>query len=181
MKKGPSFCLVTLSDWPVLQDVSRRTFHESFAYVNTEADMKDYLSVNLGEERLMSEIANPNSQFYFAKLDEKVMGYLKVNFTGAQTEINDGVSLEIERIYLLREFQGKGHGQALYNFAIELAKERQLTYVWLAVWEKNFGAIRFYERNGLMPFGKHAFFVGQDEQTDILMKTTAVFMESMSS
>jgi diamine N-acetyltransferase len=172
-----SFCLVTINDWSVLQDVSRRTFFESFAHANTESDMKDYLSLNLGEDRLKSEILNPNSQFYFAKIDDHIIGYLKVNFTDAQTEINDGISLEIERIYLLKEFQGKGYGQALYEFALTLTRQRGLSYLWLAVWEKNYGAIRFYERNGLVPFGKHSFFLGQDEQTDILMKTTSELKE----
>lgn len=42
-------------------------------------------------------------------------------------------------------------------------------YVWLGVWEKNLGAIRFYEKNGFVPFDKHIFRLGDEKQTDILM------------
>ena len=39
--------------------------------------------------------------------------------------------MEIERIYVLKEFHGSGVGQALYQKAIEVAKERKVTmYGW---------------------------------------------------
>jgi diamine N-acetyltransferase len=79
-------------------------------------------------------------------------------------------SLEIERIYVLQEFQGKKVGQMLFGKAVEIAKQKNADYIWLGVWEKNIKAIRFYEKNGFVPFGKHLFKLGDDEQTDIMMK-----------
>ncbi|RZL17332.1 MAG: GNAT family N-acetyltransferase, partial [Pedobacter sp.] len=49
------------------------------------------------------------------------------------------------------------------------------TYVWLGVWEENPRAIRFYQKNGFMPFDKHIFKLGEDEQTDIMMKKMLSF------
>jgi len=43
-------------------------------------------------------------------------------------------------------------------------------YIWLGVWEKNQKAIDFYEKNGFVPFDKHIFVLGDDKQTDIMMK-----------
>ena len=45
-----------------------------------------------------------------------------------------------------------------------------MSYVWLGVWEQNPRAIRFYEKNGFVPFDTHVFILGEDKQTDILMK-----------
>ena len=73
---------------------------------------------------------------------------------------------------MLKEFHGKKVGQFLYDKAIELAKEKNVDYVWLGVWEKNQRAIRFYEKNGFVIFDKHIFKLGNDAQTDILMKLT---------
>jgi len=42
--------------------------------------------------------------------------------------------------------------------------------VWLGVWEENPRAIKFYKKNGFVEFDKHTFVLGEDEQTDILMK-----------
>jgi ribosomal protein S18 acetylase RimI-like enzyme len=44
---------------------------------------------------------------------------------------------EIERIYVLKEFQGRHAGQILYEKAPGEAKKSSTGYVWLGVWEKN--------------------------------------------
>jgi ribosomal protein S18 acetylase RimI-like enzyme len=43
-------------------------------------------------------------------------------------------------------------------------------FIWLGVWEENQKAIRFYKKNGFVEFGKHIFRLGDDDQTDIMMK-----------
>jgi ribosomal protein S18 acetylase RimI-like enzyme len=43
-------------------------------------------------------------------------------------------------------------------------------YVWLGVWEKNLRAIQFYKKNGFVEFDQHLFILGDDPQTDIMMK-----------
>jgi ribosomal protein S18 acetylase RimI-like enzyme len=161
---------VSLSDIDELQSISRQTFTETFADTNTESDMKKYLSENLSIDTLTNEMLVPDSEFYFALTDHKVIGYLKLNFGKAQTELKDKKALEIERIYVLKEFHGKKVGQILYDFALQIASGIKADYVWLGVWEKNFRAINFYKKNGFVEFDKHSFILGNDEQTDIMMK-----------
>jgi ribosomal protein S18 acetylase RimI-like enzyme len=84
--------------------------------------------------------------------------------------LKDDKALEIERIYVLKDFYGKKVGQLLYEKAIELAKQVKSDYVWLGVWEENQRAISFYKKNGFEEFDKHIFKLGNDEQTDIMMK-----------
>jgi ribosomal protein S18 acetylase RimI-like enzyme len=98
------------------------------------------------------------------------VGYLKINFGASQTELKDNEALEIERIYVLQAFHGKKLGQALYEKAISIAKEMKVKYVWLGVWEQNHRALQFYKKNGFVPFDTHIFKLGNDEQTDIMMK-----------
>lgn len=160
----------TLNDIKILQSIGKQTFLETFAASNTEANMKLYLAEAFTEEKLTAELANPNAEFYFAELDGAVIGYLKLNFGQAQTELKDDKALEIERIYVLQQFQGKRVGQLLYEKAIERATQKHIDFVWLGVWEENKKAIRFYEKNGFVPFDKHLFKLGDEEQTDIMMK-----------
>jgi diamine N-acetyltransferase len=166
---------ISLANLKELQELGKKTFYESFAAENTAENMQYYLDTNFTGEKLTEEINNPYSAFYFAKLDDKPIGYLKINAGQAQTELpgNDS-GLEIERIYVLREFQGKKVGQILFNKAVEIAKEKNAEYIWLGVWEKNVNAIRFYEKNGFIPFSKHLFKLGDDEQTDIMMKLVLI-------
>ena len=159
-----------ISDLNILKEIGKRTFIETFASENSSKNMTEYLESAFTTEKLMNELTNMNSEFYFAEMEGEVVGYLKVNFNDSQTELKVSNALEIERIYVLKEFHGKKVGQLLYDKAIEIAKNKNLKNVWLGVWEQNPRAIRFYEKNGFKVFDKHIFKLGEDEQTDIMMK-----------
>lgn len=161
---------VTSEDVEQLQKISRKTFYETFAGSNTEADMQKYLDESFSKIKLIAELINPNSEFYFAILDNEIIGYLKINFGASQTELKEEKALEIERIYVLQKFHGQKIGQILYEKAIEIAQEKKSEYVWLGVWEENPRAISFYKKNGFVEFDKHIFRLGDDEQIDIMMK-----------
>ena len=161
---------VTLSEIQQLQIIGRQTFQETFSESNSEMNMKTYLEEGFSEEKLITELNDKNAEFYFSKSNNEVIGYLKLNFGDSQTELKDNKALEIERIYVSKEFHGKSVGQLLYNKAIEIAKQKNADYVWLGVWEENPRAIRFYKKNGFVEFDKHIFKLGDDEQTDIMMK-----------
>ena len=90
-----------------LQELSRRTFYEAFAASNTEADMQQYSSNNFSVEKLSNELNEANSQFFIACDEEIPVGYLKVNFEGAQTDLKENHSIEIERIYVMSAYHGK--------------------------------------------------------------------------
>lgn len=160
----------TLQDIHQLQSISRQTFSETFSAGNTEENLKKYLEEDLSLEKLQSELSDKNAQFYFAEVDHKIIGYLKLNFGQSQTELKDNKALEIERIYVLKAFHGKEVGQLLYDKAIQIAKQFNADYIWLGVWEENPRAINFYKKNGFVEFDKHIFKLGNDEQIDIMMK-----------
>lgn len=154
----------------LLQEIGRQTFFETFAADNSAENMKKYLEEGFSIEKLSAELSDPNAQFYFAWCDNQVIGYLKLNTGASQTELQDEKALEIERIYVSKAFHGKKVGQLLYEKAIQVARQAQVAYVWLGVWEKNDRAINFYTKNGFIEFDKHLFKLGDDEQTDIMMK-----------
>jgi ribosomal protein S18 acetylase RimI-like enzyme len=153
-----------------LQEIGIQTFTETFSASNSEENMSNYLKEGFSIEKLTGEINNADSKFFFALDKERVIGYLKLNFGESQTELKDSKALEIERIYVLNEYHGKKVGQLLYDKAIQVATLMQVDYVWLGVWEENQRALSFYKKNGFVEFDKHIFKLGEDEQTDIMMK-----------
>lgn len=157
-------------DLKELQCVSRTTFKESFGEQNTREDMEKYLREKFNEAQLLLELDNPDSAFYLATLEGNVVGYLKLNTGKAQTELMDESGLEIERIYVLNKFIGKGIGKQLFNRAFDIARQKKSHFIWLGVWEKNERALTFYHKIGFVEFDKHIFVLGDDHQTDILMK-----------
>ena len=159
-----------VNDIDQLQKIGRQTFLETFSETNTEQNMKTYLEDGFSVEKLTSELSDKNSEFYFAILEDEIIGYLKINFGESQTELKDSKALEIERIYVSKKFIGKNVGQILYDKAVEIARENHANFIWLGVWEENPRAISFYKKNGFVEFDKHIFKLGDDEQTDIMMR-----------
>lgn len=153
-----------------LQAIGKKTFVETFSEVNTVDNMERYLNEGFSKEKLLSEMNTDGSVFYFAQHQNQIVGYLKINTGHAQTELQHEHTLEIERIYVLQEFQGLKIGQLLLEKAIEIAHQMKAQSIWLGIWEENHRAIRFYEKNGFVAFDKHIFRLGDDEQTDIMMK-----------
>ena len=161
---------VTLAHIEQLQQIGRQTFIETFSEINTEENMTKYLDDSFNISRLTTEIQNLNSEFYFAIIDAKVVGYLKINRGDAQTELKNDHTLELERIYVLNEFHGKKVGQVLFKKAFQIAEQSKVDYLWLGVWEENHKALKFYAKNGFTAFNKHMFVLGDSIQTDIMMK-----------
>src|SRR5690349_3935220 len=95
---------VTPDDIDQLQKISRQTFYETFSAGNTEENMKKHLEEGFSTEKLTAELNDKNTEFYFAELDNNIIGYLKLNFGQSQTELQDDKALEIERIYVLQAF-----------------------------------------------------------------------------
>lgn len=153
-----------------LQEIAKTTFVETFAAVNSKENIDNYLTVSLSLESLVAELDNKYSEFYVAETGNRIVGYLKLNFGAAQTELKNEQALEIERIYVLKEFHGKKVGQLLYRKAVDVANDKNAEYVWLGVWEENHRAVSFYRKNGFVVFDKHIFKLGDDEQNDLMMK-----------
>lgn len=161
---------VSVKELVQLQEIGRTTFLHTFSTTDSEENMKIYLQSAFSTEKLTAELQNPQSEFYFATLDEHVIGYLKINVGNAQTEIQHQNALEIERIYVMGEFHGKKVGQLLFEKALALAKQKKVDFIWLGVWEENHRALQFYTKNGFTAFDSHIFLMGDEEQTDIMMK-----------
>lgn len=158
-------------DWEVLRQTGIAVFTDTFAEMNTPANMQAYLDAAFNENTVRQELANPDSAFWLALAENgAVAGYLKVNFRAAQHEFRDKNAMEIQRIYVARPFQGQGVAQMLMEKAREAAVQAGVDFIWLGVWEHNPRAIRFYEKTGFRAVSSHAFFLGDEEQTDILMQ-----------
>jgi len=159
-----------LSDLEALQAIGRETYDETFRAMNTPETMDQYLAKAFNREKLLAELSTPSSHFFFLYIDEKLAGYLKLNEAPAQSDLNDPLSLEIERIYVRKVYKGQGLGSYLMNYALQLATQQGKTYAWLGVWEKNSAAIAFYQKMGFEEAGRHFFKMGEEMQSDFVMK-----------
>jgi diamine N-acetyltransferase len=153
-----------------LAAIGRETYDETFRSMNAPETMDAYLAEAFAREKLLAELRNPGSRFFFLHVDGSLAGYLKVNVAPAQSDVNDEESLEIERIYVRSSFKGRGLGRLLMAHALALAAEMGKSSAWLGVWERNADAIAFYRRMGFAEAGRHSFRMGDELQTDWIMR-----------
>jgi GNAT superfamily N-acetyltransferase len=106
-----------------LHRLSLETFKETFEAENKKEDLLAYLKQKMSIRQLKKELNIPFSSFFFVTYKKQMTGYLKLNFDNAHTEnILNNQAFEIERIYLLKEYQNKGLGTELFEAAIQIGK-----------------------------------------------------------
>lgn len=160
---------VTENDVKDLQAISRETFKATFDEHTAPADMARFLKEDYATEKLLTQINNPDSRFFFLMVKDEVAGYLKVNVNSAQTENVKPNALEVERIYLRQKFQHQGLGLVLIKLAEKIARKENYDYMWLGVYEHNLIAQKFYKKDGFTRVGQHVFQVGEDPQIDYIL------------
>lgn len=154
-------------DAALIADLSRETFYNAFAPVNTKADMDKFMNEVFTREKLMAELDLADNIFLLACLENTAAGYVRLRDKHLpEASLPSNNVIEIARIYTATNIIGKGIGSALINKCIAIAKEKKRDYIWLGVWESNHKAIKFYERFGFKRIGEHNFLLGNDLQTD---------------
>lgn len=169
------------SEWRALQAIARGTFVETYESENEEENFKKYVAGAFSDEKIREEFNHPHSYFFLVKNTGKNIGYLKLNELDAQSEDLGNDAMELERIYLKKEFLGKGLGRMMIEKAGEVARVKNKKTLWLGVWVKNKPAIEFYKKMGFTKFGTHTFTVGDDDQNDFLFRKQISTADGASS
>ena len=157
-------------DLETLRTLSVKTFTETFLAENTPDDIATYVAEHFSVQQLGRELGDAFSMLFLVEYHGIPVAYMKLNFEQAQTEREYPGSLEIQRIYVLKEFKGRHIGKRLVDTAVEIANREHLDYLWLGVWEHNSRAIAFYEKQGFKKFATHSFKLGNDVQQDHIMR-----------
>lgn len=153
-----------------LTELSVTTFVETFAADNKREDMDKYIAEAMSVSQIASELADANNVFFLAWHNGAPAGYAKLGFTKKDESKKFKNPAELERIYVLKKYYNKKIGAALMNVCLTHATDLKCDVMWLGVWQHNHRAISFYRKWGFEFFGKHKFVLGDDVQTDELMK-----------
>lgn len=166
--------IATKKDAELIANLSRETFYNTFAAVNSKKDMDKFMNESFNKEKLVAEVDAPGNIFLLAytgnESSSRVIGYARLRENNNPEELKGLPTLEIARIYVVTDSIGKGVGRELMQRSLDIAKEKDKQFVWLGVWEKNQKAIDFYSKWGFEKFSDHQFILGDDVQNDWLMK-----------
>jgi len=161
--------IVAEKEAPLIAELSRETFSETYASYNTKENMELFMSGEFAYDKLIHEVGTPGTTFFLARYNNAPAGYAYLR-EGRQPGFEKNEALEIVRIYVKANFKRQGIGKELIANCIRLAREKKIKFLWLAVWQKNKAAIDFYKSQGFHKFGKQVFMLGKDAQKDWQMK-----------
>jgi ribosomal protein S18 acetylase RimI-like enzyme len=152
-----------------LADLAEATFRDTFGAANTAQDMNVHCRASYGEAIQAAEIARPDMLTLLGEADGRLTGFAQLRWGDAPACVTSAAAGEIQRLYVAREWHGKGVARALMHACLEAMRARGSEVVWLGVWERNPRAIAFYRKFGFAEVGEHVFAVGSDPQRDIVM------------
>ncbi len=158
-------------EYKLLASFGRDTFYETWKHYNTESDMQLYLDEAFDEKKIKKDIENTSvNTFLFAFKGDLLTGYVKLRNDRTYPELEGLKSLELERIYVSRDYLGKDVAQKLMEECFSIAKKDKYELMWLGVNIDNHRAIAFYNKYDFVTFGSKMFKLGDAEDQDFLMK-----------
>lgn len=162
--------LATKKDAKDISDIGRNSFYGTFLHIDGEEAVTLYVKEHFNLSKIESEFNEKNVTFFVAYYNNLPAGFLKLRTEEFPEEIKDFNHIEIQRIYVLKDFQDCKVGLNLMLKAFSFCKDEGYELIWLGVSDKNVKALNFYQKLGFEVFGKHIFHFGTELQEDLLMK-----------
>jgi ribosomal protein S18 acetylase RimI-like enzyme len=159
----------TRADASLVAALAERTFRDTFAATNTPENMDLHCRNSYSEARQAEEIADPSRITFLCEEGGRPAGYAQVRFGSAPACVVGARPGEIQRIYVDRDWHGRGIAGLLMDACLAAIAARGADVVWLGVWEHNARAIAFYRKLGFVAVGAHVFPLGNDPQRDLVM------------
>lgn len=158
------------ADYKIVTQIGYDTFYETWKAYNTPEDMDTYLKKAFDPSVILKDLENPTNTFLIASIDENAIGYAKIRRDRTYDEFKNDPAIEIERVYVFKEYQSKKVGKMLMDECLKIAIEENFVWIWLGVNIDNHKAINFYKAYGFTIFGEKGFQLGDAVDTDYLMK-----------
>jgi len=158
-------------DAPTLAVLAERTFRDAFGERNSPSNMDLHCERYFGPDIQAREISDRGIVTTLALASGHLIGFTQMMPSKPQPNIIAKRPAELNRIYVVAAWQGKGVSQALLKDAIASATAAGADCLWLGVWEHNPRAIAFYRKSGFEVVGTHSFMLGDERQRDLVMST----------
>src|SRR4051812_37375359 len=108
----------TADDAALLAELSAQTFHDTYAADNTPEDMTAHLTTYFGVAQQTVELADPSTFFLIAEIEGVAAGYAKLQLGEAPDCVTGKNPVELARIYVAKDWIGKGVGAALMQVCL---------------------------------------------------------------
>ncbi len=182
----------TPEDAEALSTLASTCFRQTFGHLYAPDDLDRFIHEAYSPEVLRAELADPKRATWLLFLEgseaeataserteaypaseDKLIGYVTVcpaHLPHSEVKEGDG---EVQRLYLLREYQGGGRGSRMLEHALNWLEADGPRTLWIGVWSENYGAQKLYGRYGFTKVGEYSFMVGDHADREFIMRREA--------
>ena len=187
----------TPEDAEALSVLASTCYIQTFGQLYSSEDLDRFIHEAYSPEVLRAELADPKRATWLlfeelsldtdsapspARIDEAsegtLIGYVTVcpaHLPHPDVKPTDG---EVQRLYLLREYQGGGRGSRMLEHALNWLEAGGPRTLWIGVWSENYGAQKLYGRYGFTKVGEYSFMVGNHADREFILRRDAAVQES---
>jgi ribosomal protein S18 acetylase RimI-like enzyme len=160
-------------DARTLAELGARTFRETFAHLYDPGDLAAFLADahSLGAAR--ADLTDPAKAAWLVEVDGEAVGYALAGPCALPHAAVTPACGELKRIYFVKDRQGGGLGRKLFGEVMGWLQAQGPRSVWIGVWSENYGAQRFYEREGFAKVGEYGFRVGRTIDREFILHRPA--------
>jgi ribosomal protein S18 acetylase RimI-like enzyme len=146
---------------PAIAAIGKQAFADTFGPLfESREQLKQYLDRTYAIAKIAFGLRKSSNVFYLAVAGERPVGFIKLKKNCLNPQIPSLSQMELQKLYVLKEYHGGGAGAGLMKAAIELAAAEKMEHLWLDTHIGNARGIRFYEKHGFIIYGEHYFTIG---------------------
>jgi len=134
-----------------LSEIAKLIWSEYFPKIITPEQINYMVEKYQSADAIARQISNDGYKYFMVFGNGEVLGYLAVKA--------DRNQLLLSKLYLKKEFRGRGYFNEMLSFAEKIAKEKGLNSLYLTVNKHNDNSIAVYLKKG--------FFIKKEQVTDI--------------
>ncbi|MFP2996011.1 GNAT family N-acetyltransferase [Spongiivirga sp. MCCC 1A20706] len=145
--EGISFKQLTNNDIDILVPIAQKAYLQAYTSVWEQNKPEYYIQKAFTRNVFATDLKNENLAYYLIYVAKVLVGFYKLELNSKIGSYKTAEAIQLEKIYILNEFSGKGIGHASLNHIMKLASELRKKVLWVDVMHTS-PAKRFYEKMG---------------------------------
>lgn len=123
-----------------LAQLADKIWHEHFAAIISPEQIDYMVDVFQSYNAINEQLQRMGYSYYFVCVGDKNVGYFGIK--------QDGNKLFLSKLYIMKDYRGKGYASETFNYLEQMCREQQLKAIWLTVNRNNEIPIKVYEKKG---------------------------------
>ena len=131
-------------------------------------EFANFITARFSQKQIKHYLKSDKSKIYVACLGENLVGALQIDLN-KQAPIEELHSAEINKLYILPDYQGKGIAQQLMIKGESYLRSIKEKTVWIISWDQNPRALKFYQKIGYEIIGTAPFPMEMNTYTNYVL------------